>query len=224
MWPTRPGTSKNETFTDSDGTFTWDGDMWRDSNGDGVSHNTVNIGEIEVGKSNASSSDDSESSTMSSMSWLANTATGGASTANLPRTGFLKYNELWHQTKTRGVSFSWQNKWKNPGAKFWRGQQIKPFQGARSLGTKLTAAGGVLLAADIAMSGQIKPSHGINAFMLGISGTGVSSIVAGAWFITDMGVGAYNYFNGDGFTTLSDVIDQSEWGQKKTIEMYDGLY
>ncbi|CAM3148915.1 RHS repeat-associated core domain-containing protein [Chryseobacterium flavum] len=27
MWPTRPGTSKNETFTDSDGTFTWDGNM-----------------------------------------------------------------------------------------------------------------------------------------------------------------------------------------------------
>lgn len=224
MWPTKPGSSKNETFTDSDGTFTWDGSMWRDSNGDGVSHDTVDIEEIEVGKSNASPSEDSGSSTISSMSWWANTATGGVSTANLPRTGFLKYNELWHQTKTRGVSFSLQNKWKNPGAKFWRGQQVKPLQGARNLGTKLTAAGGVLLAADIAMSGEVKASHYINGIMLGASTTGVGSIVAGVWFVADMGTGAVNYLNGNGFKTLSDVIDESSVGQSISFEMYDGLY
>ncbi len=60
--------------------------------------------------------------------------------------------------------------------------------------------------------------------MLGISGTGVGSIVAGAWFITDMGVGAINYISGSGLSTLSDVIDQSDWGKRHTVEMYDGLY
>lgn len=137
---------------------------------------------------------------------------------------FFKYNELWHQTKTPGTSFSWHSKWKNPGAKYWRGQQLKPFQSARNLGDKLTKAGGILLAADIAMSGEVRPSHIINGTMLGISGTGVGSIVAGAWFITDMGVGAINYISGSGLSTLSDVIDQSDWGKRHTVEMYDGLY
>lgn len=160
------------------------------------------------------------SKTFSNASWWANTAVGAASTANIPRSGFLQYNELWHQTKTKGVSYAWQNKWKNPGAKYWRGQQVKGFQGARNLGSKLTKAGGVLLVADIAMSGELKPSHGINAAMLGISGTGVGSIVAGVWFITDMGTGAFNYLNGEGFKTLSDVIDNNVG----TYEMYEGVY
>ncbi|WP_343644153.1 DUF6443 domain-containing protein [Chryseobacterium sp.] len=164
------------------------------------------------------------SQTTSNTTWWVNTAVGAASTANVPRTGVFQYNDLWHQTKTRGTSFRWQNRWKNPGAKFWRGQQVKGFQGARSLGTKLTAAGGVLLVADVAMSGQVKPSHIINGAMLGASMSGVGSIVAGAWFVVDMGTGGVNYLSGNGFTTLSDVIDQSEWGQNVTVDMYDGLY
>ncbi|WP_343686546.1 hypothetical protein [Chryseobacterium gleum] len=118
----------------------------------------------------------------------------------------------------------WQNRWSNSGAKYWRGQQVKGFQGARSLGTKLTAVGGALLVADIAMSGEVKPSHWINGAMLGASLSGVGSIVAGAWFIVDMGTGGVNYMSGNGFTTLSDVIDQSDWGKRNTKEMYDGLY
>ncbi|SEH49533.1 RHS repeat-associated core domain-containing protein [Chryseobacterium culicis] len=162
--------------------------------------------------------------TTSNTTWWVNTAVGAAATANVPRTGVFQYNDLWHQTKTRGVSFAWQNKWKNPGAKFWRGQQVKGFQGARSLGTKLTAVGGALLVADIAMSGQVKPSHIINGAMLGASMSGVGSIVAGAWFVVDIGTGGVNYLSGNGFTTLSDVIDQSKWGQSVTVDMYDGLY
>ncbi|MBD3907365.1 RHS repeat-associated core domain-containing protein, partial [Chryseobacterium muglaense] len=164
------------------------------------------------------------SNILSKTSFLANTAIGLGATVNIPRTGVFQYNDIWHQTKTRGTSFSWEGRWKNPGAKYWRGQQVKGFQGARSLGTKLTVAGGVFLAADIAMSGQVKPSHMINAAMLGASFSGVGSIVAGAWFVADMGTGAINYLNGNGFRTLSDVIDQSDWGQNITVDMYDGLY
>src|SRR5690606_25857362 len=90
---------------------------------------------------------------------------------------------------------------------------------------KLTKAGGVLVAADVVMSGQMKPSHYINGGMLAASSTGVGSIVAGVWFIADMGTGAYNYyFSDDGFRTLSDVIDESSFGQSITVDMYDGLY
>ncbi|MFK8266985.1 hypothetical protein [Capnocytophaga cynodegmi] len=60
--------------------------------------------------------------------------------------------------------------------------------------------------------------------MLWASSTGIGSIIAGAWFLVDMGTGAYNYFVNDEFETLSDMIDNSEWGKGKTIEMYDGLY
>ncbi|WP_265429940.1 RHS repeat-associated core domain-containing protein [Chryseobacterium sp. YIM B08800] len=177
-----------------------------------------------MNKWNAKGKFDNYSNILSKTSFLANTAIGLGATVNIPRTGVFQYNDIWHQTKTRGTSFSWEGRWKNPGAKYWRGQQVKGFQGARSLGTKLTVAGGVFLAADIAMSGQVKPSHMINAAMLGASFSGVGSIVAGAWFVADMGTGAVNYLNGNGFRTLSDVIDQSDWGQSITVDMYDGLY
>ena len=159
---------------------------------------------------------------LSNAFFTANTAVGTISTANIPGTGVFKYNEVWHQTKTRGTSYVWKKKWKNPGANYWRGQQIKPYQSARNLGNHLTKAGGVLLVADIAMSGQIKTSHLINAGMLTISTTGIGSIIAGAWFIVDMGVGGINYLNGDGFRTLSDIIDDSTGGS--LIDMYNGVY
>ncbi|MGI9582582.1 RHS repeat-associated core domain-containing protein [Chryseobacterium sp. RRHN12] len=162
--------------------------------------------------------------TTSNTTWWVNTAVDAASTANLPRTGFFKYNELWHQTKTRGVSFVWQNKWKNPGAKYWRGQQVKGFQGARALGDKLTKAGAVLLVADIVMSGEIKPSHAINTFMLGASTTGVGSIVAGVWFVADMSTMGVNYLMNGEAKGLGDMIDESVSNKYGKLELYDGLY
>src|SRR5690606_3069803 len=95
---------------------------------------------------------------LSSAMWMGNTGLSMLSTDVTLQSGFLKSNELWHKTKTRGYSFATQNKWKNPGAKYWRNQQVKPYQSARKLGSKLTKAGGVLVAADVVMSGQMKPS------------------------------------------------------------------
>jgi hypothetical protein len=54
--------------------------------------------------------------------------------------------------------------------------------------------------------------------------TKVGAVIAGLWFVADMGTGLYNYIDNGNFTTLSDVIDNSSWGQSITIEMYDGLY
>ncbi|GEJ45440.1 DUF6443 domain-containing protein [Chryseobacterium sp. ON_d1] len=162
------------------------------------------------------------SQTTSNTTWWVNTAIGAASTANVPRTGVFKYNDLWHQTKTRGTSFRWQNRWGNSGAKYWRGQQVKGFQGARSLGTKLTAVGGALLVADVAMSGELKTSHLINGAMLTISMSGVGSIVAGAWFVADMGTMGVNYLINGEAKGLGDMIDEATGGP--LVEMYDGLY
>ncbi|CAA7386956.1 DUF6443 domain-containing protein [Chryseobacterium fistulae] len=47
-WPTKPGTEKGQTHIDDDGRFTWNGSMWIDSNGAGVSHNIGNIDEVMI--------------------------------------------------------------------------------------------------------------------------------------------------------------------------------
>src|SRR5690554_4334152 len=74
---------------------------------------------------------DSSSGFEGDMSW-SNGIVGGIATANIFPSGYLKHNELWHKTKTRGYSFAGQDKWKNSGAKYWRGQQVKGFEGNRN--------------------------------------------------------------------------------------------
>jgi len=94
----------------------------------------------------------------------------------------------------------------------------------KNAGKVLNIAGGALLVADIAMSGEIKPSHWINAAAILSAGTGVGAFVGGAWFIADYGTMRVNYLLGNGAVGLGDMIDNSNWGKSKTIEMYEGLY
>lgn len=81
---------------------------------------------------------------------------------------------------------------------------------ARNISTKLTHAGAVLIGAvligaDILLSGEIKPSHLINGAMLGVSITGVGTIIAGVWFIADYGTMGINYiFTGEA-KGISDI-------------------
>ena len=76
---------------------------------------------------------------------------------------------------------------------------------ARNISTKLTYAGAVLTGADILLSGEIKPSHLINGAMLGVSITGVGTIIAGVWFIAGYGTMRINYiFTGEA-KGISDI-------------------
>jgi hypothetical protein len=148
---------------------------------------------------------------------------GSASTATTILGKNHKYNELWHQTKTRGISTSLnKGKWKNPGAKHWRNVQTKPFQGVRNVGKGLSAVGGALVVADVAMSGELKWSHVINGGMAAVSWTGVGSLVAGAWFVADFGTLCVNYLLGNGAVGLGDMIDG--WANGPIIDMYEGIY
>lgn len=81
-----------------------------------------------------------------------------------------------------------------------------------------------MLVADIALSGDIKPSHIINGAMLGASTTGVGSIVAGIWFVADFGRMGVNYLIYNEARGLGDIIDESNFGRAVTVKMYDGLY
>ena len=135
------------------------------------------------------------------------------------------YNEAWHLTKTRGLSnvFS-RARWTNPGAKYWRTTQAMPFRGIRDIGDGLAGVGVGLAAANVLMTGEIKPSDGINLLMAGLSFTVWGSVVAGVWFVADFGTMGVNIIMGNGHVGLGDMIDNSSWGQSHTIKMYDGLY
>jgi len=151
---------------------------------------------------------------------VSNVGLGAASTYMVYKGGYYKWNEAWHLTKTRGIRYCFQRQWKNPGAAYWRKAQTGSVRSARNTAGKLTKVGGVLLVTDIALSGELKPSHAINAVMLGVSSTGVGSIVAGAWFLLDFGTMGVNYLINGEAKGLSDMIDESIG----TFEMYDGLY
>lgn len=133
---------------------------------------------------------------------------------------YFTYNELWHLTKTRGFTTVWQPRWNNVGAQYWRAQQLKPLAGARKFSGTLAKAGFFLIGTDILLSGEIKPSHGINAFMLGISFTGYGAIIAAGWLVIDLGVGGYNWVAHGEWESLGDKIDK----KLGTFEMYEGLY
>ena len=90
----------------------------------------------------------------------------------------------------------------------------------KNVGKVLNRAGGALIGADILMSGEIKPSHAINALMIGISGTGVGALIGGVWFLADFGTMGVNWALGNGAIGLGDMIDNT----LGTYEMYEGLY
>jgi hypothetical protein len=153
-----------------------------------------------------------------------NFGVGSLSSCNTYQSGYFKYNELWHNTKTRGVSWSVQSKWKNPGAKYWRQQQVKPFQKAR-YGTAakfIKGAGWGALGLDVALSGEVKVSHVINGGMVGLSYTGWGSVVSVIWFVADFGTMGVNWVIGNGAKGLGDIIDEAIG--RPIIELYEGWY
>jgi hypothetical protein len=152
-----------------------------------------------------------------------NLLVGSASTTTTIWGKSYKYNEMWHKTKTRGISTSFnKDRWNNPGAKNWRNVQTKPLKVIRNVGKGVgVGAGGVLVLVDVAISGEIQPSDWINGSMAAISWTGVGSVVALVWFVADFGtMGVNKFILGNGAVELGDMLDKSNFGKAITIEMY----
>ncbi len=157
---------------------------------------------------------------VSSAMWGINTAVGAVSTYTVYSGNYYKWNEAWHKYKTT-TAWRWQKtRWNNFGAKALRARQLESVLSARQLAGKLTKVGGVLLVADIALSGELKPSQAINAVMLGASTTGVGAIAAGVWFLADFGTMGVNYLINGKAKGLGDMIDESVG----TYKMYEGVY
>lgn len=152
--------------------------------------------------------------------WGVNTGVGALSTYTVYSGKYYKMNEVWHNYKTT-TAWRWQtSRWNNFGAKAIRAKQIEQVSKARNLSGKLTKVGGVLLAADVLLSGELKASHAINSAMLGASTTGVGAIVAGTWFIADFGTMGVDYILNGEAKGLGDIIDE----KVGSYEMYEGLY
>ncbi len=127
---------------------------------------------------------------------------------NIIKTRTLTSNELWHFQKNGTITYRWK-KMAN-GASHWKNNIVNShrikFQNlskSKAIGASLLKkAGPILLVADVAISREVKPSHVIDAILIGASSTGIGAIVAGAYFITDIGC---EFVTG---TSLSDRIDK----------------
>lgn len=151
-----------------------------------------------------------------------NIGAGILSLEDLRRTRTLTSNELWHLQKNGAVTHPWK-KMRN-GASHWKNNLVRSQRTLSQSASKaqsikgLSKLGPGLLLADVALSGEIKPSHAVNAVLIGASTTGVGAIFAGIYFIADVGTG---------FVTGSSISERLDgWAADNVgrLELYEGLY
>ena len=186
-----------------------------------VANDEVWLNEVNITRVNSGGGNNLLGGIISTGLWGVNTGVGALSTYTVYSGKYYKWNEVWHQTKSKGIAWRWESKrWNSHFAKINRARQIEGVSTARNLSGKLTKVGGVLLAADVLLSGELKPSHAINSVMLGVSSTGVGAIASGAWFLLDFGTMGVNYIVNGQAKGLGDIIDENVG----SYEMYEGIY
>ncbi|MFA9388738.1 MAG: RHS repeat-associated core domain-containing protein [Prolixibacteraceae bacterium] len=143
---------------------------------------------------------------------------GVASTGATIKGGYHLSNELYHYTRSSGnLHFRGGKYWNNPFVNNSKAAIAARGGAWRSAGTKLGYAGIAITTGDALMSGEFRTSQGINVAMttLAIAVPGVGSIVAGVYFVADIGL---TLSTGRG---IGDRIDAATGG---THELYNGLY
>ena len=79
----------------------------------------------------------------------------------------------------------------------------------RMIGNIAGVFGGAVIVVDVLVNSEITVSNGINAFMIGISFTGIGAPIAGVWFIADFGM---EIFTGRSFSERIDANTPSlDW-------------
>ncbi len=154
-----------------------------------------------------------------------NGSVGTTSAAVYFKGKYFYSNEIFHKQKNGWINRltrmkNGQLKWNNNIVSKHKSIQLAKVKGVRNISNKLTKLGGVLIVADIALSGELKVSHGINAIALVFAATGVGAPVALVWFVVDFGTMGVNYLLGNGARGIGDLIDENVG----SYEMYDGLY
>ncbi len=119
-------------------------------------------------------------------------------------------NELWHKTKTRGVSNIFQKRWRNSFAKKWRKTQTNQLRVSRNVGTILSGLTIVSTTYSVIDNQNIKTSDVLNvalsALAIGIPGLGTT--IAGVYFLADLATMGGSYLLTGKPTSIGTYIDQ----------------
>jgi RHS repeat-associated protein len=114
--------------------------------------------------------------------------------------GNATHNELYWQGKNRKLYST--SKLNKPGGYARSYNVVKnSLRVPKGLSNSMAGVGLLITGVDIAYNQHVNASHAVNAFMAGISFTGIGSLVAGAYFVTDLG---FNVITG---TSLGERID-----------------
>ncbi len=143
---------------------------------------------------------------------------------DIRRRKLLKSNELWHFQKNGTVTHPWKKM--SNGASHWKNNLVRHHRSTFQSSAKAKAifpsamsyAGRFLLAADIGLTGEIKPSHVVNAVFLGASATGVGVIFSGVYFIADIGT---KIISGRSIGERLDGWVENNYGR---LKLYEGVY
>lgn len=163
---------------------------------------------------------------------VSNGLVGTASWIILVKGQYFSSNEIWHlfvgkrnATLRDRIMFRWtktshgRSKWRWGGAVNSRKVQALRVEKIRKIGDGFAIASGVLIGADIVLSGELKPSHILNGAMVVASTTGWGAIVAGVWFVADYGTLGATWLFTDDAQSISDMLDESIG----TLQMWDPL-
>lgn len=116
-------------------------------------------------------------------------------------------NEIWWQTKTRGISNIFQKRWATPIAKAWRAEQaIKGSKFAKTMSYAAIAT----TTLTVINNQNIKTSDIINASMgtLAVAIPGIGTTVSGIYFTADLVTMGVSYLATGQATSIGDYIDQ----------------
>ena len=125
------------------------------------------------------------------------------------RTGEDIYWNSLSKGQQQKLAYDIQKSLKSDGVRMYT-KEIKAGINSRMFNYKLGAASGLLIATDIAISGEVRPSHVVSGIMTGIGLTGWGSPIAAGYFLIDLGMGLF-YDGG-----LSGYVDD-QWG----VPLYD---
>jgi hypothetical protein len=131
------------------------------------------------------------------LTWI-NTGLGFASLNYGLRANFLRQNELWHYSKNGNLHHRFEKSWNKGKFKNVRTHQTRHLAKARGVSNGLAWVALGTTGVNIYQTGQVKASDVLYASMAAASFTGVGSIVAGVFFIADLGVMAHSYISSGG--------------------------
>jgi len=204
MIVTRPGSTNKQWWEDDDDW--WNDDGWWQGNDDFTNLNDLNVTGSRNGHGTSGWWSDfwSWKNARSAGSFGIGAFGVGVSGRMLIEVGYVQ-SARWHRAYYGNFSRTIQHSLR----------EIKNV----SKGTGVV--GLVFIGVDVGMSGEVRPSHWIDAgvAMGTLFGGKVGAGIAAGWFLVDFGAILVNPIFGNDPMRLGTMIDRSDWGQRHTINL-----